>query len=77
MRHLKTISAAMTLLGAAAVVASIALDLDATIIVIGMMLAVAGVIKVAMIGLWHAVAGVGAPVNAESPGIGTSEERRR
>ena len=78
MRHLRAISVAMTLLGLAAVLAAIALDLNATIVVIGMMLVVAGLIKVAMVGLWHTVAGFGAPVNLESPsGSGINEERRR
>jgi len=68
----------MTLLGVIAIVTAIAFDLNATIVVIGMMLVVAGLVKVVMVGLWHSVAGFGAPITAEAPAIGgPSEERRR
>ena len=78
MRHLRIISVLMTLLGVIAIAATIALDLSATIVVIGMMLVVAGLVKVVMVGLWHSVAGFGAPIKAEAPAIGRpSEERRR
>lgn len=78
MQHLKTISVVMTLAGSAAVIAAIALDLNATVTVVGMMLVVAGLVKVAMVGLWRTVAGFGGPVQADGPATnGTSEERRR
>jgi hypothetical protein len=77
-RHLRAISILMTLLGVVAIVAAIALNLSATIVVIGMMLVVAGLVKIAMVALWHTVAGFGAPIKAEAPALGgTSEERRR
>lgn len=78
MRRLKALSVAITLLGILAVVAAVALDLSTTVVLAGMMLVVAGLVKIAMVGLWRTVAGFGATGHAESPVTGiTSEERRR
>lgn len=67
MRYLKAISILMTALGVAAIVVTILLDLNPTIALAGMLLVVAGVVKIVIVGLWHGVAGFGAPLTAEAP----------
>lgn len=68
----------MSLLGVAAVAVALVLDLDPVITVAGMLLVVAGLVKIAMVGLWNSVANFGGAANAEAAAAnGSSEERRR
>lgn len=60
-RHLRTASYLLTGGGLVLVAASLAMDLDPTVLLIGMMLVVAGGIKIGMVVLWKTVAGFGAP----------------
>ncbi len=75
MRHLKTVSYAITALGIVCVTAVLLLDLNPTVLLIGLMLIIAGAVKVTMVALWHTVAGFGAPVVADDP-AGSSRRRR-
>jgi hypothetical protein len=60
MRHLRLVSNAITLVGAAMIVISLALGLSALWTITGMMLVVAGVIKIVAVHLLVTVAGFGA-----------------
>lgn len=59
-RYVRLISIAMTLLGIAMVIASEALGAGGMWTLTGLLLTVAGVVKVIMVGLWNGVAGFGA-----------------
>lgn len=65
MRHLKTVSYAITGLGIALVATSLLLNLDPTYLLIGLMLVIAGGVKIGMVALWNGVAGFGATVDTE------------
>ena len=80
MRHLKSVSYIITGLGVVAVAAELLLNLSATMLLVGLMLIVAGVVKVTMVALWHTVAGFGAPVIEEVANVSslpTSSEHRK
>ena len=66
MRHLRTISLLMTVLGIALIAAALLFDASPTVGLVGMMLVVAGAVKIVIVRLWQGVAGFGAPVPAES-----------
>lgn len=66
MRQLKLLSYVMTVGGVALAAVAVAFDLSATIVLIGLMLAIAGGVKIAVVGIWHGVAGFGLPLNAET-----------
>jgi hypothetical protein len=55
----------MTFAGIAAIAAALSLDLNRTILLVGMMLVVAGGVKIIIVGLWHSVAAFGAPASAD------------
>jgi hypothetical protein len=62
LRHLRTVSCAMTLLGAGCVAAALLIDLSPTVLLVGLMLIIAGAVKITMVALWHGVAGFGAAI---------------
>jgi hypothetical protein len=72
---LKTISIFMTVLGIAAIAATALFDLNLTVALVGMMLIVAGVVKIVIVSLWHGIAGFGAPLTAEAPPAPRKERR--
>ena len=53
MRHLRTVSVAMTVLGLALVAVATILDLPVTWTLVGLLLAWAGVVKVVVVVLWR------------------------
>jgi hypothetical protein len=60
-RYLRLISYTLTIAGILAVVLSLTLDLPSMWTLTGMLLVVAGVVKIAMVALWHGVASVHTP----------------
>ena len=58
-RHLRLIAIAMTALGAGATLAALALGWGPLWTLTGMMLVVAGVVKIATVAIWNGVAGLG------------------
>jgi hypothetical protein len=77
MRYIRWTSYFITIAGVAMVAAGVLFDLNATITLIGMMLVVAGVIKVVAVGLWHGVGGFGAPLTSEDHVIPVRPKRNR
>jgi hypothetical protein len=79
MRWIRWISYLITLAGVAMTAAGAIFDLDPTIVLIGLMLVVAGVVKIVAVGLWHGFGGFGAPLTAEEQvvPVRTPRERRR
>jgi hypothetical protein len=61
---LRTISLLMTVLGIALIAAALLASAGATVGLIGMMLVVAGVVKIVIVKLWHGVASFGAPADS-------------
>ena len=61
MRHLRHVSVAITILGLLAIAAAIALDLGPAVTLTGMLLVVAGLVKIVIVALWRGVAGFDAP----------------
>ncbi len=59
MRYLRLIAIAMTALGVGATIAALALGLGPLWTLTGMMLAVAGVVKIATVAIWNGFAGLG------------------
>ncbi|HYI25273.1 MAG TPA: hypothetical protein VD767_07680 [Thermomicrobiales bacterium] len=59
MRHLRTIAWAMTLAGVALAIGAMAFSLDEMLVLAGIMLAWAGIVKVIVVHLWTNVAGLG------------------
>ena len=58
----------MTVLGVAMIAAALLIDAGPTVGLIGMMLVVAGIVKVVIVKLWYGVAAFGAPAEgATSP----------
>ena len=53
MRHLHIVSFLMLLIGVAVTAAGVALQLDAVVTLVGMMLIVAGIVKVITIRIWN------------------------
>jgi hypothetical protein len=56
----------MTVLGIALIAAALLFDANPTVGLVGMMLVVAGAVKIVIVRLWQGVAGFGAPLPAES-----------
>ena len=56
----------MTLAGVAAIAAALTLDVSRTVLLVGMMLVVAGGVKIVIVGLWQTVAGFGAPASNDA-----------
>lgn len=61
LNHLRTISLLMTVLGIALIAAALLAGASPTVGLIGMMLVVAGAVKIVIVKLWHSVASFGAP----------------
>jgi hypothetical protein len=59
MRYLRWASRAITVLGAIAILAALALDLGAALVLTGVLLAVAGIVKIVVVHLWMHIAGLG------------------
>jgi len=66
----------MTLVGVGAIAAAITADLNPTVQLIGMMLVVAGIVKIVILGLWHAVAGIGGPAGPDVASNQTAMKER-
>ncbi len=77
MRYIRWTSNVITILGIAMTVAAIVFDLNPTITLIGMMLVVAGVVKIVAVGLWHGVGGFGAPLTSEEQVVPVRPKRKR
>jgi hypothetical protein len=59
MRYLRLISIAMAASGVALIAISLAFDLSGLWTVIGMMLTIAGLVKIATVAIWNGVVGLG------------------
>lgn len=68
MRHLRTISYLITAAGIVAVIVSLVSDVSPTVQLVGLMLVIAGAVKIGMVALWNGVAGFGAPALEDPPG---------
>lgn len=79
MRHLNRVSYLITLAGIVAVAAALALGLDQTVVLVGLMLVIAGLVKIAMVAIWRGVAGFGVPLadGEAAPSTTTREEVQR
>lgn len=64
-RHLRTVSYLMTALGLVLIVAALAADRSAAVLLSGLLLVVAGMVKIVMVAIWHSVAGMGVPATDE------------
>ena len=64
-RHLQTVSYAMAALGIVLTVAALAADLSAAVMLSGLLLVVAGLVKIVMIALWNGIAGMAAAPETE------------
>ena len=53
MRHIRLVSILMLMAGAAVAVAGIALDLSPVVTLVGLMLVIAGIIKIVTVRIWH------------------------
>jgi hypothetical protein len=58
-RHLRIVSIAITLIGVLLAAGSIALDLGPLWTLIGLMLVVAGLVKIITVAIWNGFAGLG------------------
>jgi hypothetical protein len=76
LRYLRIVSILMTLLGVAALAAAVTVDVNPTVLLAGMMLVVAGIVKVVILGLWRSVAGIGAPVGPDISSNPTATKER-
>ncbi|MGH2558147.1 MAG: hypothetical protein ACRDJH_03710 [Thermomicrobiales bacterium] len=61
MRYLRFISVVMTIVGIASIALSLAFDLPSMWTLAGMLLVIAGGVKIAMVVLWNGVAAVNTP----------------
>ncbi len=68
MHHLQRISWALTLLGIGMVLVSIAADLDAIWLLAGLLLAWAGIVKIAVTLVWTRIAHMGSDEHQPIPG---------
>jgi hypothetical protein len=59
MRYLRLISIAMAAAGIGLIAVSLAFDLSGLWTVIGMMLTIAGLVKIATVAIWNGVVGLG------------------
>ncbi len=70
----RTISYAMTLLGAVLVALAVAFDLDPVITLTGMLLVIAGIVKVGMVAIWKSFFALPYAGQAQSPGTPTTRQ---
>ena len=68
MRHLRSVSFAITVAGAVVLAAGIALSLDPTWVLVGLLLAWGGVVKLIVVRLWRHLTPSGLPTSP-NPGI--------
>jgi hypothetical protein len=66
-RHLQTASYIMTAIGVVLVAAALAIDLPMATLLTGMLLFVAGVVKIVMVAVWRGVAGMGSDSSTDEP----------
>ena len=64
-RQLRHVSVAITILGVLAIAAALAFNLGAAVTLTGMLLVVAGLVKIVVVALWRGVAGFGAPTRGD------------
>lgn len=78
MAHARNISVAMTLLGLVLVVFAVIADLSPVVTVTGMLLFVAGIIKVAIVAIWKSFFSipVEAPARSDGPSTGGSKKAK-
>ena len=76
MAHARNISVAMTILGLLLIGAAVISDLSPVITVTGMLLFVAGIIKIAMVAIWKSFFSipVEAPAQSERPSTGGTQQ---
>ncbi len=67
MRYLHLTSYGLTILGFATLLAAVAFDLNPTIQLAGLMLALAGVVKIVVVYLWTYVANLGSDQHEPTP----------
>jgi hypothetical protein len=77
MRYIRWVSNLIAVAGVAMIAAGVAFHLGPTVILIGMMLAVAGVVKIVAVGIWHGTGGFGAPLQTEEQVVPTRPKRKR
>ena len=78
MRYIRWTSNIITVAGIALTAASVVFGLNPTVTLVGMMLLVAGVVKIVAVGLWHGVGGFGAPLtSAEEQVVPVRPKRKR
>jgi len=64
-RHLRSVSVLFVLLGVAVLAASLALQLNPTWTLTGLLLAWAGIVKVVVVHLWRGIAAAGLPPDGD------------
>jgi hypothetical protein len=67
-RYLRLISIAITVAGVALAVVASVFDLDAAVTLTGLMLVVAGLVKIATVAIWNGFAGLGPVKTTEDTG---------
>ena len=77
MRYIRWISYLITLAGVAMTAAGAILGLNPTIVLIGLMLVVAGIVKIVAVGIWHGVGGFGSPLTSEEQVVPVQPSRKR
>ena len=70
----RTISYAMTLLGALLTALAVAFDLDPVITITGMLLVVAGLVKIGMVAIWKSFFALPYSGPSQSPGTPTTRK---
>ncbi len=77
MRYIRWASNLIAVAGAILIAAGVALHLSPTVTLIGMMLVVAGIVKIIVVGLWHGIGGFGAPLHIEEQVVPIRPKRKR
>ena len=67
MHQLQRISWAITLLGVATIAAAVLFDLDAVVLLAGLLLAWAGIVKIVITLVWTKIAGMGSDDHRPTP----------
>lgn len=77
MRYIRWISYVITVAGVVLTAVGATFGLNPTITLIGLMLVVAGVVKIVAVGLWHGVGGFGAPLTSPEEQVVPVRPRRQ
>ena len=77
MRYIRWTSNLIAIAGVALTAVSVLLDLNPTVTLVGLMLIVAGVVKIIAVGLWHGVGGFGAPLTSAEEQVVPVRPRRK